>query len=560
MPTTFNASDYKLREVFSDKFVFKIPPYQRPYSWTRDEAAELVDDLKAALENSDDDIENLDPYFLGSIVLVKSDEKPDAEVVDGQQRLTTLTMLIVTLRGAIENGKGASLRERLYDEADEFAGKQARFRLSLRPRDGAFFKQYIQTALDDVDLSKIDPATLEDSQKFLRANMLFLWEKVRAMDDGARRRLAAFLLQRCSMVVVTASNPESAYRLFRVLNDRGLDLSDADVLKAEILGKVPAELETAYVQKWEGLEAELGRDEFEALFGYIRAIRVKGKLTKSLIEEVRQHLQPASNPVEFIDHTLVPLGELLLVLNRASYVSSARAEEINHVLRRLRDIDNRDWVPPALSYLDSANRVPAEILKFLLSLERVAAMLMITSQYRNERVARYSAALNAIEASPDDTIAILAALDLSATEKQRTLGVISGDIYERPKVCQYVLKRLDEALSDGPATYSNSVTVEHVLPQKPASQSVWQQWFTPDDHKRWVHRLGNLVLLSRRKNAEASNLDFAEKINKYFKSAKGVATTATVTTVLTHADWTPSVVETRQNEFVKTLTNLWNLS
>jgi hypothetical protein len=560
MPTTLKASEHKLREVFSDQFVYRIPPYQRPYSWTRDQTGELLQDLQSAMEDKGHEIESLEPYFLGSIVLVKSDDKPDGDVVDGQQRLTTLTMLLATLRRVIEGGKGELLRERLYEEADEFAGKQARFRLSLRQRDNSFFKKYVQTAENDSGLSMINEATLDDSQQLIRANMLFLWEKVRAMRDEDRHRLAAFLLQRCYMVVVSASDPSSAYRLFRVLNDRGLDLSDADVLKAEILGKVPAAQEDEYVEKWEDLEADLGREEFEALFGHIRAIRVKEKLRKSLLEEVREHVRPASDPVGFIDGTLVPLGELLLVINQASYQSSVGAEAVNHVLRRLQEIDNRDWVPVALSYLVSAPRSATEIAGFLLDLERLAAGLMISSQYRNERVARYAKVLKAIEDNPNDVAAIRTSLDLGKAEKDNILAILSGDLYLRGKVCQYVLRRLDEALSGGAATYSNALTVEHVLPQNPPPNSVWAKWFTEDNHQLWVHRIGNLVLLSRRKNSEASNLDFAAKLDKYFRSAKGVAVTATVTTALSHAEWTPAIVETRQREFIKTLTDLWRLS
>jgi hypothetical protein len=267
-----------------------------------------------------------------------------------------------------------------------------------------------------------------------------------------------------------------------------------------------------------------------------------------LLEEVRERVLPTSDPAGFIDQTLVPFGELLLTINRASYQSTVGAEEVNHELRRLQEVDNRDWVPPALSYLHSASRSPVDIADFLSDLERLAAGLMISAQYRNERVARYARVLKAIETDPNNTAEIRLSLDLS------------GDLYLNKKVCQYVLRRLDEALSGGIATYSSAITVEHVLPQNPPVRSIWTEWFTPDDHRLWVHRIGNLVLLSRRKNSEASNLDYAAKLNKYFRSAKGVATTATVTTVLSHTDWTPSVVETRQREFLKTLTELWRLN
>ena len=84
---TIKASEKALVDVFCDKFLFSIPPYQRPYVWTTEEAEELFDDLKNAMGAGDPS--EASPYFMGSIVLIKEPEKPVADVVDGQQRLTT---------------------------------------------------------------------------------------------------------------------------------------------------------------------------------------------------------------------------------------------------------------------------------------------------------------------------------------------------------------------------------------------------------------------------------------------------------------------------------------
>ncbi len=88
------ATEYSISKVFSNDFVFTIPLYQRPYAWTTEQAGELLEDLITALGDGNKTIDEINPYFLGSIVLIKGD-KPDAQVVDGQQRLTTLTILII---------------------------------------------------------------------------------------------------------------------------------------------------------------------------------------------------------------------------------------------------------------------------------------------------------------------------------------------------------------------------------------------------------------------------------------------------------------------------------
>ena len=84
------GSEHQIKKIFSDEFVFTIPLYQRAYAWTIEESEELFQDLKRAMEGYKGSVDDLPPYFLGSIVLIKGDE-PDAEIVDGQQRLATLT-------------------------------------------------------------------------------------------------------------------------------------------------------------------------------------------------------------------------------------------------------------------------------------------------------------------------------------------------------------------------------------------------------------------------------------------------------------------------------------
>ena len=101
MPEAIKASEQNLDKVFCNDYMFEIPYYQRPYAWTTEEVGELLDDLLFAM---DKDAEA--PYFLGSIVLIKGDS-PDSKVIDGQQRLTTLTILLCTMRELAENRESA---------------------------------------------------------------------------------------------------------------------------------------------------------------------------------------------------------------------------------------------------------------------------------------------------------------------------------------------------------------------------------------------------------------------------------------------------------------------
>ncbi len=92
MPTTLVAHEQPVSRIFSNDYVFRIPPFQRPYAWTPQQAIELFDDLADFMKGHACEVKEMPPYFLGSIVLIKKDNVPNADVVDGQQRLTTLAL------------------------------------------------------------------------------------------------------------------------------------------------------------------------------------------------------------------------------------------------------------------------------------------------------------------------------------------------------------------------------------------------------------------------------------------------------------------------------------
>jgi len=123
MAKTLEAHDKLIREIFEGSYQFEIPDYQRPYAWTTEQATELFDDLYSAMQDARVSGAS-SQYFLGSIVLIKNDRDPKSSVVDGQQRLSTLTMLFAVLRTVMpdaadditdflyKKGQGQSWREK----------------------------------------------------------------------------------------------------------------------------------------------------------------------------------------------------------------------------------------------------------------------------------------------------------------------------------------------------------------------------------------------------------------------------------------------------------------
>ena len=300
MPETIKASEQNVVRIFSNDYLFDIPVFQRPYAWEKEQVDDLLDDLLFAMRRDD-----TEPYFLGSVVLIKGDN-PDSQVVDGQQRLTTLTMLLCVLRELEDDPAVKSeLDTHIRQQAAVLAGTPEVARLSLRRQDRGFFYENVQNSGGIVNLLENPPRRETDSQQRIFENVEHLHKALNELAAEERRRLAAFIILQCYMVIVATSDMTSAYRIFSVMNDRGLDLSATDILKAEVVGAIEGTgQQSVYAGKWEDIEQELGRERFGELFAHIRTVYAKAKQRRSLEEEFREHVLNRHNATEFIDRIL----------------------------------------------------------------------------------------------------------------------------------------------------------------------------------------------------------------------------------------------------------------
>jgi uncharacterized protein with ParB-like and HNH nuclease domain len=187
-----HGAEYPIQKVFSDDFFFTIPLYQRPYAWKKEQAEALFDDLNTFAGSSGERLEDLNPYFLGSVVLIKGDD-PEAEIVDGQQRLTTLAILLAAIRSLVSSGLARELTPFLYQQGNSIIGSSNRYRLKLRERDEEFFQQYVQ---DEGGIDKLklkDDSELSDSQRNIRNNaMLFLAKLEKLSEQQCIRRTSDY--------------------------------------------------------------------------------------------------------------------------------------------------------------------------------------------------------------------------------------------------------------------------------------------------------------------------------------------------------------------------------
>lgn len=555
---TIEASEKPILDIFCDKYLFRIPSYQRPYAWTTEQTSELLDDIITACGEGGD-VAKASPYFLGSIVLIKDPQKPEADVVDGQQRLTTLTILLSVLRDLSAPKIGAAIHNYICQTGDPIKGTSDVFRLTPRERDAEFFRTNIQAEAGTNALP--DVRQFRDARARMIENATFLRGRLKDSSEESLRRLTMYIAQRCYLVIVAASDQESAFRIFSVLNSRGLDLSPADILKAEIIGALPVGKQDAYTAQWEDIEDELGRSRFAELFGHIRMIHRKQKMQGTLIAEFREFVPTRKDPAKFIENELSPYADAYEEITDRAFESYKHAGEINRQLTHLSRLDNFDWQPPAIEVIAKRRDDPDFILRFLSDLERLAYGLFMMRSDPSDRIRRYGKLLSAIQTG-DDLFGDASPLQLDDAEKKAVRRSLDGDIYTVTRIRLPLLLRLDELLSGGSAVYSSPImTVEHVLPQNPKAGSRWLTDFpTESDRDLWVHKLANLVILTRRKNSQAGNLDFQEKKSKYFSLKNGVSNFALTSKVIAESEWNIDTLKRRQNELIGAIEKLWRLA
>lgn len=564
MAKTLEAHDKLIREIFEGSYQFEIPDYQRPYAWTTEQAEELFNDLVSAMPDTPTSV-TTSQYFLGSIVIIKNDREPKSSVVDGQQRLSTLTMLFAVLRAVMPDAAN-DITDFIYKTGKVTLGETNEYRLIAREEDADFFRKFIQEP-DGIYSLVANTEKLEDSRLRFRENATLLLNKVKGMTEAKRNALWKFLANDCSLVVISTPDLEAAYRIFSVLNNRGLDLAPIDIIKAAVLGSIRTiagdDRSRSYAKEWSQIESTLGRDDFGDLFVHIRTIYAKQKQRATLVKEFKEYVTEYNAPIDLVDKVIKPYAEVWNFVRNADFEATQHAETINEHLSWLNRVDFKDWVPPALVYFKRFRQKPKRLAEYFQLLERLTYFLMVTKAGINERIETYAALTKEVELPTySGDPATLDTLKLNAKQKSEFVKALNGDIYRNlPKARMALVLRLESLVRAPGVQLQDAVSLEHVLPQTPPDRSDWIKWF-PDEAERdnWTHRLANLVPLDRKKNSSASNYDFAKKKDIYFKG-KGTASPFVLTQeVRSESVWTLKFLDKRQKRLVDVLKVHWSLA
>lgn len=534
------AEEKDLSGIFADNHIYEIPKYQRPYSWNEDNVSELISDVADAFES------NLTEYFIGSIITIEKGKKI-YDIVDGQQRLTTLTLIFAALRNQILNETAKAEIQKKILPINALTDEPEQPRLKVRNKEHLFFYEHI---LLGKPLDK-DHILAEIEHKFI-VNLATIENYFKEKDETYLKKYANYLLQNVYVVFVNTDSFESAYRLFNVLNARGLSLSNGDLLKNQLFGIANSEIEQSKVEQyWNQLEDVIKIKNLDSFLGHYRTALKSTKSKKDLYQEYVDYLKENNISAEDFCKNLVTSSKNYNKLRTNNFDDN----KTKKIIQSLFNVSYDEWIPAVLAYMNN----PIDDMSFY---EYVELIEKITYQNWVRRLGRakrntvYYNVISKINAGTNKEE--ISSLVYGFTNNTEFFNLLTSNVYGM-SYAKAILLRIDSARQDDSVikTYSGSISIEHILPQT-ANDVYWSSRFNEIEVLENVHKLGNLVLLSGRKNSQAQNYSFDRKKEIYTR--KNETTSFDLTKEVCDTDeWNLEIIQKRQNELIEFAKKLWEI-
>lgn len=421
-------------------------------------------------------------------------------------------------------------------------------RLTLRQSDAGFFHDYI---LLSKEISEEDGKLLDETKFRILQNLRTMEDYFSDKDQNWIARFANYVLTKVYIVFVTTESFDSAYRLFSVLNDRGLPLSNSDLIKNSFFSNLVNEADKDQLEeKWVHLEDVVGIKGLDRFLGYHLITLTRSKSRKSISDEYKQLVSKSDQTaIEFVDQLLRSAENFRKIINIDFKDDPISYRSLTALLRTSFD----EWIPALLAFLNSP---PADcpLADYLKLMEKITMQNWVRRIGRTKRLTVYYKLMTAI--ANNEGREKIEEIVKEQSNNEEFMSLLSGDVYGGAFV-KPILLRLEEAEQDVSVTkvFGGRITIEHVLPQA-LRDPYWQSNFSEEEHHRWLHKLGNLTPLAGNKNSAAQYYSFDRKKDIYNRRAEKVSFDLTRQVVDT-PEWNPTVVELRHLQLVENAKGIW---
>lgn len=546
-----------IADVFSEWYT--IPSYQRHYVWESDNVNDMLEDFVSNyLEHGNEE------YFLGSYIIQNKEHNND--LLDGQQRITTLFLLFAFLRDYDRSSEEVreNCKSLIIQKANKIRKIPERIRLSYEIRGNvkSFVEQYlmpvgsISKSWEDIVKKANDKKECTSIQRMCNALICYK-EYFDGHPEIDLDILLGFILNNVVMIYVSADSLEDAFRLFSVMNDRGQKLSNADILKSSNLEKITDDFDmNNYARKWEEMQEDLGTD-FDRFLAYVRTMLLKKRPKTNLLDEFDKLIFNAGKikqGKDFFNFVFRAYDDYNKLIN----LNDNDDTEYCTLIRILNNcMPSTDWVPVVLTYGRKFGN--DQLLKFTLKVACKNIADGVCRKIPSSRIDNLNAIINLIEDS-EDCNDVLSATKFYSFDEDVFMANLQSEIYGRRYT--YALLMLLEYKYRDKAEWKEfgTVSIEHILPQNPTPNSQWVKDFNEEQRNFYTHRIGNLCLIGRRKNSALGNLDYQEKLKRYFE--KNIGSFAHTQKIYKKypTEWTPETVKENQLRVIADLKEIFGIA
>jgi len=562
----FNTKNDTYRKLMGNGLTYRIPRFQRDYSWTQEEWEDLWLDILGAVKPGGESA-----HYMGYLVL-QSDNEKAYDVIDGQQRLTTLALIVLAalknLQSLIERNKDPeNNKKRLEQIRQSYVGYLdpvtlvSRSKLTLNRNNDHYFQTYL------VPLGHLPVRGFRASEQSLRKAFEWFDRQVAGLAAKAERDPGVALAQfveamsdKLFFTVITVTDELNAYKVFETLNARGVRLSATDLLKNYLFsvlhsdGRHEREM-LSLENRWEKMVDRLGSESFPDFLRVHWNSRHSFVRQTELFKTIRAKLQTRDAAFKLIREMEEDMDAYMALTQPQA--SDWASDQKQHAA------DLRMYgVRQPLSLLLAARRSLADqdfgtILRACVTIS--FRYNVIGGQLTHEQERVYNDVAEGISLLELNTIqGILNALAsvypsdevFKAAFAEKSLRATQS---RNKRVLRHILCSLEQRLTGAALDVdSDSFNLEHILPENP--EAGWEA-FSEQELEPLTHRLGNITLLATSANKELGNAPYSVKRAAYADSQLGI----TKKIAEDNADWTPERLAARQKWMARQAAAIWRI-
>lgn len=552
-----------LNTIIGNGKSYKVPIYQRDYSWSKDDWEDLWNDIL--------EIPNDKTHYLGYLVLQPESESNEAFwIIDGQQRLTTLSILCLAVTALLkkwsDEGIDTEDNKIRFDKITErYLGNFSLSKLSIDPKltlnrnNDDYYKSWLLKLRQPTALSKLKP-----SQKLLQKAFNYYFDQLQNhfKENKSGADLSEFLEKIVGTGIIftqiIVTNDLDAFKVFETLNARGVKLSTADLLKNYLfkLSHNLGELDLNEAERqWQNITDTIRANDLTTYVRHFWNSRNKLERQPTLFKAIKREINSPEKAFQFLND-LEESSTYYTAFNNPNDDLWEKKEERHH-LKVLDLLNATTCYPLMIAALNNLERNEFKVV--LRELANITFRYNISDLNPNEAERVFSKVANDIAdkkiSTAREVSLALKSIYVSDDNFEQAFSTVAINTRRKKDLAKYILVKIENQLTnqDYQPEEANS-TIEHILPENPGS--VWEEGFAVDIQEDYIYRLGNYTLLEASVNNKLdNNTPFAEKLEKYKNSTFKLSNE-----YCNYEKFTPKEIALRQDKMAKIAKGIWKSS